>query len=152
MCSTNSKSLTSSLLKQRRLRQPYAANCKSVQQPISASNQPGNQWVIHVQDAFVWFLDIVLENSPLRGEDVFAFSVRCHHFCTPSRPEHQFASSALRSMRLRQSAAEQQSSTFFFDGRDGFTLKYIQEQRDGLPLKRGRDWTFPASAKIEDIE
>ena len=45
--------------------------------------------------------------------------------------------------------------------RDGLTLKYIQEQCDGLThknnvmgchLKRVRDWTFRASAKIEDIE
>ena len=36
--------------------------------------------------------------------------------------------------------------------RDGLTLKYSQEQCDGLSLKRGCDWTFPASAKIDDIE
>ena len=44
--------------------------------------------------------------------------------------------------------------------RNGLTLKYIQaqcdgfdthEQCDGLSSKRRRDWTFPASAKIEYI-
>ena len=43
---------------------------------------------------------------------------------------------------------------FFLTDGVSRTTRWVdtQEQRDGLPLKRGRDWTFPASAKIEDIE
>ena len=51
-------------------------------------------------------------------------------------------------------ASSREAVKNIFDGRclKNNVMVNTQEQRDGLPLKRGRDWTFPASAKIEDIE